>query len=236
MKKTIALIPARGGSKKIHKKNIKLLHGIPLIAHTIKVALSHPGIERVIVSTDDREIVEISREYGAEVPFLRPTSIAQDNTPDKPVVLHALDWLAGHEKYHPELVLFLRPTTPFKTTGIIDDCLEKSANNPDLSSVRTVTKATGIHHPYWMFKDINNVLKPFIPEVDLIKYYQRQLLPTCYQLNGVVDILRPEIVKSNENMYGNNIGFVEIDPNHSVDIDDELDFAFAEFLMERKLK
>ena len=233
--KNIALIPARAGSKSIIKKNIKLLNGIPLIAYTITIALQNPRINKVIVSTEDQEIADIAKNYGAEVPFLRPEELAQDNTPDRPVILHTLQWLKENELFEPELLIYLRPTSPFKTNLIIDECLNKIENEKHLTSLRTVNAATGTNHPYWMFNYENNVLKPFIKNIEISKYYQRQLLPTCYKLNGVVDILKPDIVANNENMYGKSIGFVEINQLNAVDIDDEMDFNFAKFLIKENL-
>jgi len=229
--RNVALIPARAGSKTVAKKNIKLLNGIPLIAYTIKTALKNPRINKVIVSTDDEEIAGIAKKYGAEVPFLRPVELAQDNTPDRPVILHTLNWIEENEKFKPDLLIYLRPTSPFKTNPIIDECLNMIESEKELTSLRTVNIAEGTDHPYWMFKNENNLLKPFIDNIRISKYYQRQLLPSCYKLNGVVDILKPNIVNNNEYIFGNNIGFVEIDRLNAIDIDDELDFSFAEFLI-----
>jgi len=231
--RNVALIPARAGSKTVIKKNIKLLNDIPLIVYTIKTAINNPRIDRVIVSTEDEEIAVIAKEYGAEVPFLRPIKLAQDNTSDRPVILHALNWLKEKEQFEPNLLIYLRPTSPFKTNSIIDECLNKMEREIELTSLRTVNTAEGTDHPYWMFKSNKNTLKPFINGIDISKYYQRQLLPSCYKLNGVVDILKPQIVFNHENMYGDKIGFVEINRLNSVDIDDETDFAFAEFLIKK---
>lgn len=232
--KSIALIPARGGSKTVVKKNIRLLNGTPLIAYTIKTALQNPRISKVIVSTEDEEIAEIAKKYGAEVPFLRPIELAQDSTPDKPVIQHTLDWLETNQNLKPDLLIYLRPTSPFKTNQIIDECLIKIIENSQFSSVRTVDLAEGTNHPYWMFKNEKSELKPFVENIDISDYYQRQLLPECYKLNGVIDILRPEVIANNKNMYGDNIGFVKINHFQRLDIDDEIDFTFAEYLIKEK--
>jgi len=236
MNNVVALIPARGGSKAVYKKNIKLLDGVPLIEYSIRTAIQNSNCDRVIVSTDDQEIAKISKKAGAEVPFIRPASLAEDNTADKPVIEHALTWLEKHEKFKPDAILFLRPTTPFKTTQIIDQCLDSFWQNNDTSSVRTVNKAEGVNHPYWMFKDEDGYLAPFVDGIKLSEYYQRQLLPSCYQLNGVVDVLKPEIVFGNKNMYGEQVRFVEIDAINAVDIDTQLDFNFAEFILQKGTK
>lgn len=235
MNRIIALIPARGGSKTIFKKNIKLLNGIPLIAYTIKTALKNVNIYKVVVSTDNEEIANIAKNYGAEVPFLRPIELAQDNVSDRPVILHTLNWLKKNENILPDLILYLRPTSPFKSNKIINKCINKIEKNTYFTSIRTVNKAIGVDHPYWMFKNEKHTLKPFINNIDITKYYQRQLLPECFKLNGVIDILKPNIIENNENMFGNKIGFVEIDQLNAIDIDNDLDFAFAEFVLQNKL-
>lgn len=233
MQKIIGIIPARGGSKGIPKKNIKLLNDVPLINYTIKIALANQHIDKVLVSTDDSEIAEVARTCGAEVPFLRPSVLAQDDTPDLPVILHALEWLKEDQDYTPDIILFLRPTTPFKTNDIIDNCIQLLNDDPKASSVRTVHRAEGINHPFWMYKDENTYLKPFITDIDLAQYYQRQLLPDCFKINGVVDALRPEVIISSNDLYGDKIRFIEIDETKAVDIDTPLDFAFATFLINK---
>src|SRR5512136_3026677 len=120
MAEVLALIPARGGSKSIPRKNIRLFAGRPLIAYSIAAGLAAETVTRLIVSTDDEEIAQIARKYGAETPFLRPTEISQDNTPDLPVFQHTLTWLADQEAYAPEIVVQLRPTSPFRRVTHID--------------------------------------------------------------------------------------------------------------------
>ena len=230
----IAIIPARGGSKSVPSKNIKHLNGIPLIAYSIIISLENPLIDEVIVSTDDDEIASIALKYGANVPFLRPKNIATDDTPDKPVILHALEWFENENNFKPDLILYLRPTSPFRSHSLINKCITKIAQENSYSSLRTVNNVRGIHHPYWMFRNDKRILKPFINDIDLAKFYQRQLLPECLRLNGVVDILKPQIVKECPNIYGNSIGHIITDDMTTVDIDDQIDFDFAEFLLKKK--
>src|SRR5689334_3014090 len=108
----LAIVPARGGSKGIPRKNLREVAGHPLIAYSIAVALQSREIDRVIVSTDDREIADVARSYGADIPFLRPAELAMDETPDLPVFQHALRWLQREQRYRPDLVVHLRPTSP----------------------------------------------------------------------------------------------------------------------------
>lgn len=227
----IALIPARGGSKGIPGKNIKELNGKPLIAYTIEAAKKCSIVKRIIVSTDNSEIASIAKKYGAEVPFIRPSEFAKDATPDRPVLKHCCEWLVNNENYEPDLVAYLRPTTPFKTSELIKKCYTKICNESGATSLRTVTQVEGVFHPYWMFKTSNNQIIPFVEGIDIKKYYRRQLLPECFRLNGVVDILKPKIFMNKTDMYGEKIIFEEIDEKLAVDIDNDFDLKFAEFLL-----
>jgi len=230
--KYVGLIPARGGSKGLPGKNARLLCGQPLIAYTIKAALASKLLDRVIVSTDSLQIAKIALQYGAEVPFLRPKIIAADDTPDRPVITHLIDWLQENEKYNFDYLIYLRPTTPLKTSTIIDNALKKISANQTYSGLRSITKAEGVKHPYWMYKIDNKQLKPFIDHIDISKYYQRQLLPECYRINGVLDIVKVSSVISDEkNLYGKNITFYELDEEYSVDIDTQFDLLLCEFLL-----
>ncbi len=130
--------PARGGSKRVKRKNIRPLAEKPLIAYTIQSAIKSKKINRLIVSTDDPEIAKVAEEYGAEVPFLRPASLAQDDTPDQPVFQHALESLKEHDGYEPDIVVHLRPTTPLKTPQTIDKVIEKMRETK-ADIVRTMT-------------------------------------------------------------------------------------------------
>src|SRR5687768_7038153 len=134
----LAIIPARGGSKSIPGKNIKPLAGYPLIAYSITAGLQAKTVTRVIVSTDDEEIAAIARYWGAEVPFLRPAALAQDDTPDLPVFQHALRILEKEEGYKPGIIVQLRPTSPFRKLSHIEDAVQLLAQRVDADAVRTV--------------------------------------------------------------------------------------------------
>ena len=121
----LGIIPARGGSKRVPRKNIKQLNGKPLLYYTIREAKKSKNIDRIIVTTDDREIADIALKFGAEVPFIRPCELAEDDTSDQPVFQHALQKLYEMDGYKPEIVLNLRPTSPFKTPEIIDQVVQK---------------------------------------------------------------------------------------------------------------
>jgi len=225
----LGLIPARSGSKRIINKNIKKLNNIPLIAYTIRAALKSKLLDKIVVSTDDVEIARIARRYGAEVPFLRPEEYAQDDSSDIMVLQHALKKLPNYS-----YVTYLRPTTPFKTNKIIDYCLIRLLWHKEFSCIRTVSKVRGNNHPYWMFKKNNDLLEPFIKNINMIQYHQSQLLPECYKVNGVVDVFKSEWIKQG-NQYGDKIGYYEIiKPYQDIDIDEEDDFFFCEYLLRTK--
>ncbi|MEL6675928.1 MAG: acylneuraminate cytidylyltransferase family protein [Bacteroidota bacterium] len=230
----LALIPARGGSKRVPRKNVLPLVGKPLIAYTIEAALACAGVNRVVVSTDDEEIATVAREYGAEVPFMRPAELATDSSPDRPVFIHALKWLEENEAWQPDLVLNLRCTSPFKTPELIQGLID-TWQKTGADSVRSMCEAEGIHHPYWMFKqDEAGFAQPVIDGVSIDTYYRRQLLPPVYHLNGVVDGIAREVILHHEKFYGDRMAVYPIDPDLAVDIDTPMDFAWAEFLLGKR--
>lgn len=215
-------------------KNIKDLGGKPLLAYTIEAALQAPSVSKVIVSTDSSAIAEVALAWGAEVPFIRPAELALDATPDRPVLQHALQWLAEHEGREYDLLAYLRPTAPFKSVALIEQCIAKLMAAKQLTCVRTVTHSEGVFHPYWMFRGEQGRLTPFIEGISIDKYYRSQLLPECLRLNGVVDILRTSLVMTGESHWGDHMGFVVTDDLDSVDIDTEFDFQFCEFLLSKR--
>lgn len=229
--KVLAIIPARGGSRRVPKKNIRLLAGKPLIAYTIEVALQTGCIDRVIVSTDDDEIAYIAQKYGAEVPFMRPAGLAQDDTPDQPVFRHALDWLKEHEDYVPDVVLNLRPTSPFKTPEIIEEVVRRMAET-DADVVRTLSRVSGVHHPYWMYRlSEEGRAHPFVSEIKVADYYQSQLLPPVYRINGLVDAIRPRAIYEGNFLNATSMIAVVVSDEASIDADTELDLKLCEVLL-----
>lgn len=232
--KNVALIPARAGSKRLPGKNLKILNGKPLIVYSIEACLKAKNIDRIIVSTDDVKIAEIAKNFGAQVPFMRPESLSGDKIGDREVMLHLIDWLKQNEKYEFDNIIYIRPTTPFKTPEMIDEVFDKLKNHK-YSGVRSITKTEGVFHPYWMFKQKDGVLESFIDDLDMTKFYQSQLLPQCFRLNGVVDAARVKIIEKFNNIYGESIGFIEIDEKRAVDIDTQIDFMLCEFMIEKGL-
>lgn len=224
----LALIPARGGSKSLPRKNIHPFAGHPLVAYSVAAGLQAELVDRVIVSTDDEEIAQISRSYSAEVPFIRPGTIAQDDTPDLPVFLHALSWLKEEEGYQPEYVVQLRPTSPVRPIGLVDQALKILFDHPEADSVRGVVPAG--QNPYKMWKmDAKGQLVPLL-KTDLEEPYNmpRQQLPSTYWQTGHIDAIRSETILKKDSMSGEIILPIMIDPTFSVDIDTLLDSERAE--------
>nr|HID58375.1 acylneuraminate cytidylyltransferase family protein [Desulfobacterales bacterium] len=231
----LGLIPARGGSKGVIRKNIKLLAGEPLIAYTIREGLKSKYINRLIVSTDDKDIADIARKYGAEVPFMRPPELALDHVTDLPVFQHCLRWLGDHQQYCPDIVVHLRPTAPLRRVDHIDQCIQLLINSPNADSVRSVCVAP--KNPLKMWKIENNTLIPFIPEsISGIKEaynLPRQELPPAYVQNGSVDVIRIKTILEKKSMTGDVIIPFIMEESESVNIDSEIDFLVAEQLIKK---
>ncbi len=232
----LGLIPARGGSKSVPRKNIKSLAGEPLITYSIRAALASQYITRVIVSTEDKEIADIARGYYAEVPFLRPVELAEDNVTDLPVFQHCLTWLREHENYHPDIVAHLRPTAPLRTSLNIDQGIEILLDSPEVDTVRSVCPVG--QHPLKMWKIKENLLTPFVPE-QVYKIFEsynepRQKLPDAFIQNGSVDVIRTKVILAMNSMTGKNIKPLVMDELDSVNIDSILDWHLAEILMKSR--
>lgn len=223
----LALITARGGSKGLPGKNIRTLAGKPMIAWSIEAARASGVVDRVVVSTDDAEIARVARDWGAEVPFLRPAELAGDNAAHVPVVLHALDWLAGHDGYRPELVLLLQPTSPLRTAVDIRDAVSLYRKNRPQAVVGVCEPS---HHP-WLIKteDEEGWLKDFV--VKPAGYLPRQKLPNVYAVNGALYLISVEALRELETFTPPHTLPLVMPAERSVDIDTEHDLRLAEFLL-----
>ncbi len=232
--RTIAIIPARGGSKSIPKKNIKTFCGKPLIAHSIEIALQVKTIERVIVSSDSEEIIKIAKDYGAEAPFIRPKELASDDTTDLPVFNHCLNFLK-EEGYYPDLVVHLRPTSPLRTIQMIEDAVNLLKNNKNADSVRAVCEPS--QNPFKMWTIENNFLKELLNN-DIVEPYNqpRQNLPLVYWQNGYIDISRANTIMNKKSMTGDMILPLIVDQKHIIDIDNEITFKLAEMIFSQSNK
>lgn len=228
-KEILGIIPARGGSKTIPRKNIKLFLGKPLIAWAIAALKESGVVSRVIVSTDDDEIASVARECGAEVPFMRPRELAEDNTPTLPVLVHALSWLKENEGYTPDFVLLFESTSAAKRFYHIREIIEKLlATGAD--SVISVAEVPGVLNPLWQVTiDADDrlsiftggPLKNFIP--------RRQSLPKTYYRNSSIYAFKPSLLFSPEpNIYGEDSRGVVVHSKFAFDIDEPSDWEVAE--------
>lgn len=228
----LAIIPARGGSKGIRRKNLIPIAGMPLVVHSIRHARAARLVQRVLVSTDDPEIAEVARAAGAEVPFLRPKELAEDDVLDWPVFEHALAYLDNAEGYRPDLIVHLRPTAPHRLPGWIDSAVELLLSAPNADSVRSVSRAA--QHPYRIFRlDETGFLEPLMRHEHPRPYLlRRQDLPVLYYYNCVIDVTRWGTVMEAKSMTGDRLLPYIMDPNDVLDIDTPRDLAFARFVME----
>jgi YrbI family 3-deoxy-D-manno-octulosonate 8-phosphate phosphatase len=233
MTEVLAIIPARGGSKGIPRKNIRSFAGYPLIAWSIAAAQQSKYVTRIIVSTDDEEIAAVAREYGAETPFLRPAEFAQDKSTDLPVFEHALNWLAEHEGYHPEVVIQLRPTSPVRPRGLIDDAIQILLDHPDADCVRGVVPSGQNPFKMWRFDDPKQPMKPLLSVDGIAEPYNapRQILPPTYWQTGHIDAIRVSTILNGHTLTGDVIYPLVIDSKYTVDIDTLPDWAKYEALV-----
>lgn len=224
-KTILAIIPARGGSKGLPGKNIKEIAGKPLIAWTIEEAKKSKYIDRLILSSEDEEIIEVAQKWGCEVPFVRPKELAQDDTSGIEPVIHAIKTLPENYDY----VCLLQPTSPLRKVNYIDDAIEliTKLNANSLVSVKKVKE-----NPYWMFEiDNNNILNKFINEGIPIR---RQYLKDLYILNGAIYISGTDFLIKNKSFLTDTTIAYEMNEFSSVDIDEENDFELAEFYLTKK--
>lgn len=225
-KKILAIIPARGGSKGILRKNIRELAGKPLVVWTIEETAKSKYVDRCIVSTEDDEIMQIAKKWGGDTPFKRPVKFARDDSPGIDTVLHAIGELPKYE-----YVMMLQPTSPLRTVSDIDGCIECFFQNKAKACV-SVTEAES--NPYWMYTLDSrraNRMKPILP-LSQGQFYQRQKLPVVYQLNGAVYIAEKKwLMKNKSFITEETLGYV-MPINRSYDIDTEMDFVMINKMLQ----
>jgi CMP-N,N'-diacetyllegionaminic acid synthase len=228
----LSVIPARGGSKSIPMKNIYPLLGKPLIGYTIEHALCSKKIDRVLVSTDNREIARVAEKFGAEVPFSRPNEHGEDKTPDFPVFFHALSWLKENEGYEPDIVVHLRPTSPIRNVQHIDHMIQLLMDNPYCDSVRSVSAAK--QSPYKMWKQEGEHIVPLFEHPYNEKTLTaKQYLPNVLFHNGCIDVIRTSTILIKESLTGEVIlPFLMADEKYDVQIDSRLDAKIAGMILE----
>lgn len=225
----LALVPARGGSKGLPRKNLIDFLGQPLVAWSIQSGLDAQLVSRVIVSTDDEEIARCALAVGAEVPFTRPAELAGDQVMDLPVFEHALEWLAEEEGYAPDVVVHLRPTSPVRPAGMVDDGIRRLLADPGADSVRSVCEPA--NNPFKMWHLAGDYMEPLIDTGIPEQWNQpRQVLPEAYWHTGTLDVIRTPTITQGHSISGTRIIPMIMDPKLAVDIDDERSLRHAELV------
>jgi CMP-N,N'-diacetyllegionaminic acid synthase len=229
----IAIIPARSGSKGVPGKNIKLLGGIPLFAYSIIAAKMMPSVSRVIVSTDSEEYAQIAKDYGAEVPFLRPNEISGDKSTDFDLFLHAINWFKENESLIPDYILHLRPTTPLRNPQIMEDAVKLFIENKNLaSSLRS--GHTAPESPYkWFLKNDDNYFKGLRDDLTPEKVnLPRQSFPSVYIPDGYIDILKSSVILTTGTLHGDKM--LVFESPFCVEVDTKDDFQYLEFQIQKE--
>ena len=229
--KVLAIVPARGGSKSVPKKNIRLLGGKPLLAHSIGHGLQAKRIDRVVISTDSEEIAKVAREFGGDVPFLRPANFADDYSLDIDFYLHALEWLRENENYVPDAVINLRPTTPVRDPEVLDQAISLFERRPEIDSMRAVRAADKTPFKMWV-KGERGMMRPLFSsfgEFEEPYNMPRQLLPEALVQDGYFDITWTKVVLEKKSVTGDTV-LPFVVPGHPIDIDHESDLVKAELL------
>lgn len=222
----LAIIPARSGSKSVIDKNIRMIAGKPMIAYSIEHGLKAECIDRVIVSTDSEKYADIAREYGAEVPFIRPAEYATDTSLDIDVFRHALTFLKENEGYEPELVVQLRPTYPIRRIRDIEAMVKYMREHPDVDSMRCIAPAKEVAYKMW-FKDDDGMLSPIMKDIPECYNMPRQQLPKIYYQNACIDVVRSKVILEQNSMSGKMIAGYEMDENFDIDTEEEFKRAAA---------
>ena len=233
--KVLVVIPARGGSVRVPRKNVKLLNGKPLIAYAIEVAKKSSFKPKIVVSTDDEEIKGVALQYGAEVPFKRPLDLSED-VPTEDVILHAVEWLEKNEKYHSDITVCLEPPVPLRTVEHLDTCIKVMVENQEVDSAITVTSVCATR-PEWMMRlDKNNYIHQYSDyfkkqKHGLMKFPASQIFEPLYRVSGAVFSCRTTVLKKYGGMVGHHCKGVRIDPDVSFDLDTPNDFKVLQNLL-----
>ena len=228
--KILAVITARGGSKGVPRKNIRPVCGKPLIAYSIETALTvRDRLYRIVVSTDDPEIAEVSRQYGAEVPFMRPLELAADKTPTLPVLQHAVRFVEAQDRVLLDWILLLQPTSPLRVAEDILAALELARAGGCDSVISVVQVAT---HPLFIKRIENDQLLPFSESFAEKEGTRRQdARPPAYVRNGAIYLTRRDVLMERNSIWGGSIRPYVMPPERSVNVDSELDLIVAELML-----
>lgn len=228
----LGLVTARGGSKGIPRKNLALLAGEPLIAHTARAALESNRLTRVVLSTDDEEIAEAGRRAGLEVPFMRPAEFAQDTSTSMDVAIHALETLATRG-WKADALLILQPTSPLRTSLHVREAVDRFLAT-DSDTLVSVTEVPHKYHPYSVMQERSGNLEMFWTEPLSFDRFRRQNLPLVWARNGpALLITKSNIILERRSFYGDSVVGYVMDERSSIDIDTPHDLAYANWLMSR---
>jgi CMP-N-acetylneuraminic acid synthetase len=223
--KILGIIPARGGSKGVPEKNIRLLNGKPLLAFTSEVALQSAFLSRVILSSDDQSIIAVAKANGIDVPFVRPADLAHDAAPTIGVLQHALNWFSGQQIFF-DAVCLLQVTSPFRSVGFLDAAISKFVES-GCDSLVSVQKVPHEYNPHWTFEaDGYGNLKIATGESKIIP--RRQELPIAYHRDGSIYITKTKVIQQQQSLYGNSTAFIESPAETYVNIDTLADWQRAE--------
>lgn len=222
--KILGIIPARGGSKGIPRKNVKLLGDRPLLAYTVEAAKHSKLLSRIILSTDDPEIQEIGRALGLEVPFLRPAELASDKSPAIDYIHHALNWFEMENEFF-DAVCILQPSTPFRSLSLIDKAAEKFISS-GADCLFTAIPVPHEYNPHWVFESDNSGhLRIATGEKSIIT--RRQELPPAYIRDGALYFTKTEVIAKKKSIYGDKIAFLENQTDYLVNLDTPADWEKA---------
>lgn len=230
--KILAIIPARGGSKGVPGKNIKLLNGKPLIAYTSEIALQSKHLSEVMVTSEDDQIIEVAKSLGINVPFVRPVELAQDNTPTIDVIIHALQWYEKQNIFF-DAVCLLQVTSPFRTVDFLDRAINKFIEK-DSDSLISVQKVPQEYNPHWTFEvNSDGNLKIATGETEIVT--RRQELPLAYYRDGSIYITKTNVLLKEHSLYGRSSAFIESESKFQINIDTIQDWEKAKEILEAGL-
>jgi len=228
----LCTICARGGSKGVPKKNIRLLLGKPLIAYTIEQALACPQIDRVAVSTDSEDIAETAKRFGAEAPFIRPAHLATDEASKLPAIQHLVRHYTEKLKFKPDFVVDLDPTSPLRTMEDIKRCIDLIMNDPECDSVITGYRSN--KNPYFNMVELDGSGFASLSKKPEVKVLSRQAAPLVYAMNASVYVWKTDVLFRREDIIADRTKFIEMPDDRSVDIDSEIDFKLVELIMKER--
>jgi CMP-N-acetylneuraminic acid synthetase len=228
--KILGTICARGGSKGVKNKNIKDLAGKPLIAYTIEYLKKWGKADRIICSTDSEIIADVAKKYGAEIPFMRPKDLAKDTSPKLPVLQHILQFCEQQDNIKYDVIIDLDPTSPLRKQRFLNEALDKFLDS-DANNLYSVSKAN--KNPYFNMIEVDeNGYAHLSKNSNVIR---RQDAPNVYEMNASIYIFKRDFLQNTNNVHSDKTIIYEMPDETSVDIDNEIDFKFVEFLLKNEV-